>query len=113
MPFCKTLRRACPDNISLASELSDTGAQLTSIFPAKTPPMQRTRLAATYIPNISALPLCKSPRASSENVENVVNPPHMPTFRNSSQGPFGSPYYSAACTIIPIITAPMTFTASV
>lgn len=42
-------------------------------------------LVPTYAANPQRFPFCSIIRASFENVEKVVNPPQMPTIRNSER----------------------------
>jgi hypothetical protein len=52
-----------------------------NFLPHSTPIMQHVQLKATYIPPIAYCLFSNSLNASSENVENVVNPPHTPVFQ--------------------------------
>lgn len=73
---------------------------------AKTP---TAMLATTYITAVTAEPPFINSAVSRENVEKVVKPPHIPTFKKSSN--FGSifSFFETAKAIQPIANAPAIF----
>lgn len=62
-----------------------------------------------YIKAIAIEPLFINSAVSRENVEKVVNPPHIPTFKKSSNLGSMFSFFDAAKAIQPIANAPATF----
>lgn len=84
-----------------------------NFFPHKIPNIQHTTLNTIYNPpNVYCL-LSSKLNASSENVENVVNPPHTPVFQNSTVLPDILSLLLVNPTINPINIAPAIFVISV
>ena len=82
-------------------------------FPPSTPATHSTTLAIAYAAKAAGRPLCRRSSDSREKVENVVNPPQMPTFKKSTVDGFRISVESAVLTTMPIRTAPNTLISSV
>src|SRR5690606_7827328 len=70
-------------------------------------------LNTTYATATPTDPFCSSAVVSSENEENVVNPPHRPTLMNKTICGLTASFFAASAAMTPITSAPVTFTSSV
>jgi len=77
------------------------------------PTIQKPTLVTIYIPPKAAWWFSIREKASSENVEKVVKPPHNPVFQNSTAFGEISSRLLTSPTIKPIRTAPRRFVISV
>ena len=91
----------------------DYPVNVAIFLPKKIPIIQQQTLNVTYTPpRVHDLVSNKS-KASSENVEKVVNPPHTPVFQNSKARGATLPFLSAIHTLNTISPAPTMFVISV
>jgi MFS family permease len=81
--------------------------------PAKTQTIATPTDPATYIAAPAICPRSQSRAASSENAENVVNPPRIPVVRNSGSNCPPRPWKANQPAIRPIASDPVMFTNSV
>ena len=77
------------------------------------PNIQHVTLSTIYNPPDVYCLLSSKLNASSENIENVVNPPHIPVFQNSTVLPYILSLLLVNPTIKPINIAPAIFLISV
>ena len=79
---------------------------IAAIIPAAT-------LTTMYITAVNIEPDLINPAVSNEKVENVVKPPHIPTFRKSMSLESRLLFFAAHRAISPIASEPTTFISSV
>ena len=68
--------------------------------------MDSSTLSNMYKTAAHSLPSCTRPKLSNAKVENVVNPPQIPTFKNRIIFASAFEYLPARATVIPIISEP-------
>ena len=81
--------------------------------PKKTAAIPKKTLKDEYPANLIHSLFCKSMKASFEKEENVVNPPHIPTVRNTLHSCDIKPPFSVIPKRIPIRKLPEIFTRNV
>lgn len=78
----------------------------TSSSPQSTASIPKSTLAPMYSAAVTTCPFCIRVSDSSENVENVVKPPHTPTLSSSTSCGFSELFFCNAPAISPIANAP-------
>ena len=112
MDFSKTIPILVLKTFSRA-ELISSLLQRTTAWPPSTAATPAATLKITYSRAVAVFPpFIRSPVSRAKD-ENVVKPPHIPTFKNSTTRGFRALFFKASPAIRPMIKEPNMFMAKV